>query len=464
VEVAPAHSSTTRQGLASAGFALWVGAMLLLVEQFVTYDFGHGRARLLIALALVMVAFVGPKAFGRWWASSARATVGVAGAIVFVVFFVVSVNTTADSISMNRQAEMGQINYRAIELLRQGVNPYGTDTYLDFYRYGQVVQQDTTARCLSQTPDEAQRNFDRFWESIDADDMRDLPSVSSSDDCADARREFRMLGFKYGPALIASYLPFVLAFGERGIYVNHLVLLVALLVVMMWWARRRLGLSAILALIPLLFVVVPTLLRYDVLHDSDCDLAPALLTVSAWMLLDAKRSRTGAAVMALAIAAKAFPGLLMVPMLLPTGRRAIAWFVMTLALALLPFVASDPNGFAHNLVIFNLVRETDSTAVAHYLPDWARPLLLPLFGGVVIVLAMHAHRRQWARSSSLAYVIGAHIALFGTAKVFHNNYVVWLLPFLGLWVALELQRGAAHLPLAGSPPDRKVSSNQGAIV
>ena len=59
----------------------------------------------------------------------------------------------------------------------------------------------------------------------------------------------RAVGFvyflnKYGPALIASYLPFVLAFGERGIYVNHLVLLVALLVVMMWWARRRLGPSS----------------------------------------------------------------------------------------------------------------------------------------------------------------------------------------------------------------------------
>jgi uncharacterized membrane protein len=246
-----------------------------------------------------------------------------------------------------------------------------------------------------------------------------------------------MMGLKYGPVLIASYFPFVAVFGERGIYVSHLVIMTALILAVWTWATRRVRLSALHATLPLLFIVVPTVLRYDVLHDSDCDLAPTALAVGAWMLLDDKRERTGGAVVALSIAAKMFPGLLVAPMLLGAGRRAWSYFAVTLAIVFGPFAIWDPRGFARNLVVFNLVRETDSTALAHYLPLGATSLLFPLFAVIWAGLIVWAHHRKWARPASLFCVIGSHLAFFATAKVFHNNYIVWLLPFLGLWVAIQ---------------------------
>ena len=423
----------------SALFVAWVGALFWFAQQFVTYDFGAGRRRFILVAALGVAALGIPSALGWTSRISPPRVIGWVSAALFVLFLSIGIHTTTESISLNRQAEMGQINYRAIELLRQGANPYGTDTYLDFYRYGDVLHRGDTAGCITQTPEVAQREFDRFWRTIDVADMRRLPTVSGSTDCAETRRQFQMMGLKYGPALIASYLPFVSAFGERGIYVSHVAFLVALLLALWLWSRRRLMLTRFLATIPLLFVVVPTLLRYDVLHDSDCDLAPTALAVWAWMLFDDKRERVGAVVVALSVAAKLFPGLLVAPLLLGMKRRAWGYFAVTLVVVMGPFFLWDPQGFVRNLLLFNLVRETDSTALAHYLPGWARSILSPLFVFVWAGLVAWAHSQRWSRRASLVCVIGAHLALFATAKVFHNNYIVWLLPFLGLWVALQLQ-------------------------
>jgi hypothetical protein len=442
-------------------FVAWVSALVYLLDRFVAYDEGHGGARFIALVALAASALVVPRLLrSRWRVRSLPSGIGWACAMLFVGFFALSVGTTANSISVDRQAEMGQINYRAVKLLEQGVNPYGADTYLDFYRYGDVLRRDATPRCISQAPQEAQSNFDRFWRTIDADDMRNLPIIAQSAECAGTRKQFQMMGLKYGPALIASYVPFVTAFGQRGIYVSHLAILTALLVAMWLWTRRCLNLSALYATVPLLLVVVPTVLRYDVLHDSDCDLAPTALAVGAWMLLDGKRERAGGIVVALSIAAKTFPGLFVAPLLLGLSRRAWRYSAATLIVVLGPFAIWDAQGLARNLVLFNLVRETDTTALANLLPRWATSLLFPLFAITWAGLIVWARRRRWTRPASLVCVIGGHLTLFATAKVFHNNYLVWLLPFLGLWVALQLRQVSIRPRSATGP----FSASRGARV
>jgi hypothetical protein len=442
----------------SALFVVWVGVLLWFAEQFVTHDFGAGRRRFALIVALGATALAIPGLLSWISRIDPPRGIGWVSAGLFIVFLAIGIHTTAESISLNRQAEMGQINYRAIELLRQGVNPYAPDTYLDFHRYDELLRRAETAGCITPTPEIAQRDFDRFWRTVDVADMRRLPTISTSAECAETRRDFQVIGLKYGPALIASYFPFVSAFGERGIYVSHVVFFIALVLALWLWGRRRLLLTRSLATIPLLFVVVPTLVRYDVLHDSDCDLAPTALAVWAWMLFDDKRDRAGGVVLALSVAAKFFPGLLVAPLLLGMRRPAWGYFAVTLAVAMVPFFLWEPEGFVRNLVLFNLVRDTDSTALAHYLPEWARSILAPLFVCVWAGVIAWAHAQRWSRPASLVCVICSHLALFATAKVFHNNYLVWLLPFLGLWVALQLRRRAV------TPPHHVVASSRGTCV
>ena len=48
-------------------------------------------------------------------------------------------------------------------------------------------------------------------------------------------------------------------------------------------------------------------------------------------------------------------------------------------------------------------------------------------------------------SARLDYLVGVTLVFLLTAKVFHNNYVAWVLPWLGLWLAhrlVQLRRAA----------------------
>jgi uncharacterized membrane protein len=172
------------------------------------------------------------------------------------------------------------------------------------------------------------------------------------------------------------------------------------------------------------------------------------------MLLDNKRERAGGIVVALSIAAKTFPALFVAPLLLGMKRRAWGDAAATLIVVLGPFVIWDAHGLARNLVAFNFVREIDNTALAYSLPGWATSLLFPLFAVTWAGLVIWAHLRKWTRVASLVCVISANLTLFATAKVFHYNYVVRLLPFLGLWVALQLPRRSITLRTATALPLR----------
>jgi hypothetical protein len=104
-----------------------------------------------------------------------------------------------------------------------------------------------------------------------------------------------------------------------------------------------------------------------------------------------------------------------------------------------------------NLVLFNFVRGGDSTAFSYYLPEPARNALLALYAAILLILVVQAHRGGWPSSGRLAYLVVAHLGLFLTAKIFHNNYLVWLLPLYGIWLSDSLRR-IAYVEEGGSAP------------
>jgi len=93
---------------------------------------------------------------------------------------------------------------------------------------------------------------------------------------------------------------------------------------------------------------------------------------------------------------------------------------------------------AHNLFLFNLTRYGDSTALSYYLPGPAQKAVIALCATALLVAIVQNHRLGWSSAGQLAYLLIAHLGLFLSAKIFHNNYLVWLLPLYGLWLSDSL--------------------------
>jgi len=158
----------------------------------------------------------------------------------------------------------------------------------------------------------------------------------------------------------------------------------------------------------------------------------------------------GGLALGLSVSAKLLPGMLLVPLLIGRPWRASAATGVTVVGLHLPFALWDARGLWMNLVAFNLERPTDSTALSHFLPPSLRPLLLGAFALFALLGALRGVRRRWPLEDALGYAVSVLLVLFMTAKVFHNNYTLWLLPFLGVWMA-EWLRGAQ--PPAGGQRD-----------
>jgi len=140
----------------------------------------------------------------------------------------------------------------------------------------------------------------------------------------------------------------------------------------------------------------------------------------------------------LSAAAKLFPALLYFPLLLGVPKRAWWWTLGAMALAFGPFLAWDASGLWHNLFLFNFTRYGDSTALSYYLPGPAQKAVIALCATALLVAIVQNHRLGWSSAGQLAYLLIAHLGLFLSAKIFHNNYLVWLLPLYGLWLSDSL--------------------------
>ena len=435
--------------------AAWVAISAGLFQLFQRYDWEEGKVRGLLLIALALTAFV-PPLFAKRLRLRAEAPPWLRNLTFLGVGLLLLLHVRSGYLSARRdvRSEMGEIHYRAVKLLNRGVNPYAATTVLDSGSYESIIGFDSVQRCGDLSPSEGRARLNRFWSSIDPGEMKALiPHLRSSPDCAEARSWMSMVGLKYGPVMLLSYYPLVVVFGRPGIYLTHIVLLLALAALLFWRQQSLEETSSVTlpALVPLAILMGPSLLRFLTLQHSDADLAPTLLAVLGLVLLERGHHRAGAVSLGLSVGAKLFPALLYLPLLLGAPRKAWAWALGTMALAFGPFVAWDAEGLWHNLILFNFARYGDSTALSFYLSAPARNALLAVYVAVLLILVVQAHRRGWPSLRRLAYLLVAHLGLFLTAKVFHNNYLVWLLPLYGIWLADSLRR-AAYVEGGGSAP------------
>jgi hypothetical protein len=452
----PIERMGRRRALAGAA---WLLVLTALVQAFFFFDWGQGpvRAGLLVFLGLSTLG-AAKLGLGRHPALAARAPwvdrlAWAALALHAGIALFITIESLGLLASEGREGEMGGINYRALRLVAQRVSPYASRALLDEVRYRALVTDGAAAGCLEPSGEAALARFDEYWRSVDPAQMAAAwpRVVGPTEPCRALARDSRFLGLKYGPVLLATYAPFVVLLGKAGIRVSHLAWLVALCLLLASLARRAGAEGGLEVGAAVWLLLVPNLVRFDTLRHTDCDLAPVLLGVLAFALLEEARPGWAGLAVGLSVGAKLLPGLLLLPLLLPSGRRSLPAFLAGLGLALAAPLALDREGFVANVLEFGLTRAPDSTALAAFLPPPWRSALSLAAALAMALTAVTLLRAGGTSRARLDYLVGAHLALFLGAPVLHNNYLLWLLPWLGLWLSRQLvdARAAATAPAPG---------------
>ncbi len=402
-----------------------------LFELFLHYDWDEGVVRAVVVIALLAL-LLGVRAAGfkgevwpRWLLIAASIAVG---GLLYWHFKEGILSTVRQ-----RRSEMGDIHVRAVKLLAKGVTPWHLGTVLEsnWLKYTIFDPSVVACRTVSVTPDE--RAQSELWES-ERSGAEFLPERINEPGCEGARSIVSQMGYRYGPAMVASYVPLVLLLGRGGEYVTHLFFLVAILGAMAVLLRERAREALVMACVVLLGQSV---LRFDTLYHSDCDLIPTARMLWALVAFEQGRSFTAGALTGLTLAAKIFPAAFLLPLLIGSGVKrshALAGFLVVSALAWAPAFAIDGMGVWDNVVRFNLDRPADSTALAFFAPGW----VMWMVRVAVVALCAFAFWRfvlgpgQLEPMLFVAISIGSFLLI---TKVFHNNYVVWWLPVVGVVLA-----------------------------
>jgi hypothetical protein len=237
-------------------------------------------------------------------------------------------------------------------------------------------------------------------------------------------------GFKYMPLMIVDYLPLGAAFGQRGVQITNLLLLLACL----WLMKRIAGAK----LAPLALVMLP-LLGEQIFAKGATDLAAVLPLLGALALVDRSSFGCGLCV-GLSIATKQLPGAAMLPAMIPAKRRvAFAAGVVVGLLPVLPPLVHAPQAFIENILLFDFVRLPDSTSWQQGLAPGIGMAARLVFALAMVAATVYVWRRRElpviARAALAAMLcIVAILAEPGA----HHNYQLWWLPFYALALAMAL--------------------------
>lgn len=345
--------------------------------------------------------------------------------------------------------DMGRPSICAGEWLRRGMNPWAECALpLTAAERRALPADDTYADCLKQD-----RCIDRKAGGTYRDWTHHGPGLDFMD------------GYKYGPITALVYAPLAHLLRERGLFVVNFLFWLAHALLL--WALARVAYpvqraapwrSLIGWLLPLALPmawVLPSLkvtafggtfslspperdtFVLELTRRCSNDMIPVVLGLAAMYAAARRRAPLAGILLGLSLGAKPLPGLLLCLLLpgLTEGRalRLLLWAALTTLLCYLPFFVWAPREMIANLVLFSLLRPTNSSSIRAYIPsDWEGAVsALQLLICLLLVVSFY---RAGPRDLARLLRSGALLSLGFVAlnKVVHGNYLLWLQPLLAL--------------------------------
>jgi hypothetical protein len=278
-----------------------------------------------------------------------------------------------------------------------------------------------------------------------------------------------MDGYKYGPLTALAYLPFAHVLQERGLFSVNFACWIAQALLLWLLARAafpeqraapaRTLLTYLLPLALPMSLVLPRLEVHafwgtfslspperdtfvlELTRRCSNDIIPVVLVLAAILIAARGRSRAAGVVLGLSLAAKPLPGLLLF-VLLPglegvSARKLMSACVLTTALWYLPLLVWAPRELIANLVLFSILRPTNSSSIREYLSPAMGDLVGVLQLALVAVLAWRFYRDRAQRDLPGLVRVSALAAIGFVAlnKIVHGNYLLWIQPLLALTIA-----------------------------
>jgi hypothetical protein len=419
---------------------VWLGLVWLTFELFLVYDWGRGPERVALLAVLAVLLWL-----CRRWAPHFAAITSPSGAatraamVMLGIGLLLNVGPGLFYLIRSHQTHMVKSDQArtvldALHVLEHGANPYATDTVTDEMAYGLAVDALAAQPACREPGGAIQFRVGTADESV-------VPRIPATRQCGAIGRLFSSLGFKYGPVTLFFYWPFVTLFGTAGFLASHLLLVLACTALLYRWARETVP-SPFWAAIAILPFLWPTELAWNVLGLEHLDFLPVFLVTLAWLCWNRSRFVASAVCLGLSLAAKFLPALLFLPLLLKAPRRVWPVPIVIAAACFAPFAAWNWTGLWYNIG-YPFTRPPDSTALAFFLAPWASALLRALTVLATAAFAVRAHLRGWDARTSLEYLMFAHLAVLASGTTLHNNYLVWLLPLLSLFLVEQVVGGRA---------------------
>ncbi len=254
-------------------------------------------------------------------------------------------------------------------------------------------------------------------------------------------------GYKYGPVTPRYYAPFLHAFHyPLGLYYGNAVLLLLVAPLAAAFAANAFGgvATAPLAAAAAFFCTAfPRFIYLELFSKGVNDFLPTVLILSALYLASRKNAFFCGMAAGLSLACKPLPAGLYI-LLLPASVRLLpllAGGAVGLC-AFLPDFLRAPREMIANLILFNVHRHGDSTGLGYFLPASLQPAVT-VIALILIALVLYAHYTGPRDGASLAASAALLAAVFLAAgKVDHRNYLLWLLPLAGAFLAVSCYRPA----------------------
>jgi hypothetical protein len=117
-------------------------------------------------------------------------------------------------------------------------------------------------------------------------------------------------------------------------------------------------------------------------------------------------------------------------------RKLVSAALLTAAVCYLPVLLWAPRELIANLLLFNLVRPTNSSSIRAHLPPSLEFVVSLAQLGVTLAIAVWFGRSQRRALDKLIIASALlTIAFVALNKIVHGNYLLWLQPLLALAVA-----------------------------
>ena len=431
------------------GCVAWSGRFLL------DHDWEWGRQRSLLVLLLGLAAVVARSPAGRLrlraWPLLVLLWALALG--LFASTLATGVRSVARSLRTGEiLLDQGQNTLRAARLLRRGESPYARWQLLDLEAWYTRAPQRAAAGLRPAPGVDERPLLARWWSTLDpALRLALLPPGDSPL----ARAEGALYGYKYGPLLPLVTAPAQALVGPGAVMLLQLALYLAWLCLLLFGLRTANVEPGALPLALIALLLEPTAAQ-NYLEASASDVWVLAASAGAALAFLCRRPVLLGSFVAAALACKAFPAALLLPLLwVRPSRAGLLALAAGLAAAFGPFALWDFGGLAGNLLRWPSQMATDNTGWAWYAtPAVHGAARLLLFAALLALSAWFVQRQRAAGARAEApygfLALGGALSICAGAA-FHNNYAPWVTAPAVCAIAVAFFGGAPESASAQAP-------------